>query len=152
MAVTLDRIKVETDAVELNLSSSKITSLTNTVNGKPLIHLLSSLPKLNILNLSSNKIKSLFPLDIPSNTYNKICLRNILSFNLSDNPIADIKKTVETILVLLPELTDLQISLFDESHVSYIISKLPKLKYLNNLQIERPETNQSFAGTEQKST
>ena len=46
MAVALDRLSVEIDAIELNLSSSKITSLTNTVNGKPLIHLLSSMPKL----------------------------------------------------------------------------------------------------------
>ena len=30
-----------------------------------------------------------------------------MSFNLSDNPIADFRKTVETILVLMPEMTDL---------------------------------------------
>jgi hypothetical protein len=107
MAVALDRLRVEIDAIELNLSSSKITSLTNTVNGKPLIHLLSSMPNLQILNLSSNKIKSLIPVDIPNNTYNKIFLTHIISFNLSDNPIADFRKTVETILFLMPEMTDL---------------------------------------------
>ena len=41
----------------------------------------------------------------------------------------------------MPELTDLQISLFDESDVSFIIAKLPKLQYLNNLQVERPDSN-----------
>ena len=39
----------------------------------------------------------------------------------------------------MPNLTDLQISLFDEMDVDYIISNMPQLVYLNNLKIEREE-------------
>ena len=43
----------------------------------------------------------------------------------------------------MPELTDLQISLFDEQDVDYIINKLPKLIYLNNLSVDRSELFES---------
>jgi len=43
----------------------------------------------------------------------------------------------------MPQLTDLQISLFDEHDVDYIINKLQNLTYLNNLPVDRSELFES---------
>ena len=39
--------------------------------------------------------------------------------------------------MLMPNLTDLQISLFDEADVDFIITHMPQLEYLNNLAIDQ---------------
>ena len=37
----------------------------------------------------------------------------------------------------MPNMIDLQVSLFDEADVDYIITAMPQLLYLNNLLVER---------------
>ena len=76
---------------------------------------------LQMLNLSSNKLKSLLPSEFPLSSWSKFALRGLLSLNLSDNPLADIKTTANTILVLMPEITDLQINIYSEGDVEYLI-------------------------------
>ena len=67
-----------------------------------------------MLDLSSNKIKTLLPTGVSTNALGALKLPNLLSLNLSDNPIKDLKNTTDYIACIMPELTDLQISLFDE--------------------------------------
>jgi hypothetical protein len=66
-------------------------------------------------------------------------LSTVVSLNLSDNPFKSIQETTDQVQALMPNITDLQISLFDEMDVDYIISTMPQLIYLNNLKIEREE-------------
>ena len=67
-----------------------------------------------MLDLSSNKIKTLLPAGVSTTALAALKLPNLLSLNLSDNPIKDLKNTTDYIACIMPELTDLQISLFDE--------------------------------------
>ena len=90
-----------------------------------------------MLDLSSNKIKHLLPLNSQGKYRN--ALESIQSLNLSDNPLKCVKTTAEILQSLMPGLTDLQISLFEESDVDTLISHLPSLQYLNNLAVERSE-------------
>lgn len=39
----------------------------------------------------------------------------------------------------MPSLNDLQISLFDEEQVEYLILCIPSLEYLNNIPVDRSE-------------
>ena len=89
-----------------------------------------------MLDLSSNKITELFKhgAEIPLGI-----LQQIVSLNLSDNPISDIRSTAGQIWTMMPHLNDLQISLFNEEDVDELISQLPCLEYLNNIQVERSE-------------
>lgn len=66
-------------------------------------------------------------------------LSSVLSLNLSDNPFRNIKETADQVQCLMPSVTDLQISLFDEMDVDYIIQAMPQLQYLNNLRIAREQ-------------
>lgn len=118
---------------QLDLSCQNITSLMQLVAGQPLIVLLTRLPNLLMIDLSSNKIQELFSkrAQIPDGI-----LQNIQSFNISDNPIFDISSACEQISIMMPNLTDLQLSLFTEEDVDKVINKLPQLEYLNNLQVE----------------
>lgn len=77
------------------------------------------------------------PLGTTAAALTALKLPNLRSLNLSDNPIVDIKHTAKTIAYLMPSLTDLQLSLFDEADVDVIIQSLPMLMYLNNLEVER---------------
>jgi len=44
---------------------------------------------------------------------------------------------------MMPNLIDLQISLFKENDVDYVIRQMPNLKFLNNLPVERQYLNQN---------
>ena len=46
--------------------------------------------------------------------------------------------TVLQLQMLLPNVTDLQISLFQEEDVDFIMKYMPQLEFLNNLPVERP--------------
>jgi len=90
-----------------------------------------------MLDLSSNRIKYLMPSKSEKQYANH--LSTVVSLNLSDNPFKSIQETTDQVQALMPNITDLQISLFDEMDVDYIISTMPQLIYLNNLKIEREE-------------
>jgi len=96
-----------------------------------------------MLDLSSNKIKTLLPPGVSTGALASLKLQSLLSLNISDNPIKDLKNTTDYIACIMPGVTDLQISLFDELDVDYIINKLPKLSYLNNLPVDRSELFES---------
>ena len=51
----------------------------------------------------------------------------IVSLNVSDNPIPYVKAMVDDIKLLMPNVEDLQMSLFREEDVDYIIQQMPKL-------------------------
>lgn len=74
------------------------------VSGQPLIIRLTHLKNVKMLDLSSNRIVELFKkgAEIPHGI-----LDHIVSLNLSDNPITDIKQTCEQIRVMMPHLNDL---------------------------------------------
>ncbi len=118
------------------MSASELSSLTSKFEGAPLIKHLSSMLNLKMLDLSSNKLRSLIPKEMPLSSCSQFALKSLLSLNLSDNPLSDLKTTVNIISVLMPILTDLQISIFAEEDVNYIISKLQNLVYLNNLPVK----------------
>ena len=51
----------------------------------------------------------------------------IVSLNISDNPIEDISATIDEIVTLMPNIRDLQMSLYKEEHVNLVIQRLSKL-------------------------
>lgn len=55
---------------------------------------------------------------------------------MSDNPVTDVRAMILEILLLMPNVTDFQISLYKESDVDLIIQSLPNLQKLNNIAIE----------------
>ena len=62
---------------------------------------------LQMLDLSSNKLKDLIPVDISVSSCSKFALRWLLSLNLSDNPLTSLRETAKAISVLMPKLNDL---------------------------------------------
>jgi Leucine-rich repeat (LRR) protein len=64
-----------------------------------------------MLDLSSNKIKQLVPVTASAG-WIQYKLESVKSLNLSDNPLTSIQHTCEIISLLMPAVTDLQISLF----------------------------------------
>lgn len=64
------------------------------------------------------------------------CLSSVISLNLSDNPISSIPGTIAQLTSAMPNLQDLQMSLFREEDVEYIIHNMPSLVYLNNHFVE----------------
>jgi Leucine-rich repeat (LRR) protein len=90
------------------------------------------------LDISSNKIKVPFA-DHTNEIEIKGCMPSVTSLNLSDNPIQSMAQTVRQLALAMPNLQDLQISLFKEEDVEYVINHMPSLQYLNNLLVERPK-------------
>lgn len=90
-----------------------------------------------MLDLSSNKLRNLIPSNLLPEGCSKFTLKSLLSLNLSDNPLTNIKETANAISIMIPRLTDLQISIYDERDVNYIIQTLPNLTYLNNILVRR---------------
>jgi Leucine-rich repeat (LRR) protein len=90
------------------------------------------------LDISSNKIKVPFA-DHINEIEIKGCMQSVTSLNLSDNPIQSMAQTVRQLALAMPNLQDLQISLFKEEDVEYVINHMPSLQYLNNLPVERPK-------------
>jgi Leucine-rich repeat (LRR) protein len=85
-----------------------------------LIKAISAFDQLQMLDLSSNRIKYLMPSKSEKQYANQ--LSTVVSLNLSDNPFKSIQETTDQVQALMPNITDLQISLFDEMDVDYIIS------------------------------
>ena len=87
-----------------------------------------------MLDLSSNEMKTLFP-ESSSKHVEQGALSSILSLNLSDNPFDNVQEVIEHVQILMPNLTDLQISLFDEADVDFITAVNDILEYslLKNL-------------------
>ena len=92
-----------------------------------------------MLDLSSNRLKYLVPPTTSNAALTALKLPTLLSLNISDNPIVNVRQVVNALAQLTPNLTDLQISLFTEEDVDFIIRKLTSLKYLNNIAVERNE-------------
>ena len=92
---------------------------------------------LKMLDLSSNKIRRVLPTNCDRQYVQS--LKSVVSLNLSDNPLKSLRETTDQLQTLMPNLTDLQISLFDELDVDYIITHMPQLAYLNNFPVEREE-------------
>lgn len=88
------------------------------------------------LDISSNKIKVPFT-DHINEMEIRGCMSSVTSLNLSDNPIQNMAQTVQQLNLAMPHLMDLQISLFKEQDVDYILKHMPSLQFLNNLPVER---------------
>lgn len=52
-------------------------------------------------------------------------LLSIEILDICDNPIADIPSVIEEIMVVMPNLRDLRLNLYDEDHVDIIMRKMP---------------------------
>ena len=78
-----------------------------------------------MLNLSSNRMQTLLSTSFVEQLGGRQLLENrfpgIVSLNVSDNPMSDVRAVVDDILLLMPNVEDLQISLFKETDVDYII-------------------------------
>jgi Leucine-rich repeat (LRR) protein len=74
---------------------------------QPLIQYLTGLQNLKMLDLSSNKIKTLLPPGVSTGALTSLKLSSLLSLNISDNPIKDLKNTADYIACIMPEVTDL---------------------------------------------
>lgn len=59
--------------------------------------------------------------------------------DLRENPIENIIETVSILKEAMPKLNDLQLNLYEEEHVDYIMKTLPELQFLNGLPVEREE-------------
>ena len=79
-----------------------------------------------MLDLSSNQMKTLFPTQ-DCHEIRQTPLNAIVSLNLSDNPFVNVQEVVQQVQLLMPNLTDLQLSLFDEADVDFIITHMPQL-------------------------
>jgi Cft2 family RNA processing exonuclease len=97
-----------------------------------------------MLDLSSNRFKYLVPPTTSNAALTALKLPSLLSLNISDNPIVNVRQVVNALAQLAPNLTDLQVSLFTEEDVDYIIRKLANLKYLNNIAVERTVEDQFY--------
>lgn len=51
----------------------------------------------------------------------------------------DVKAMVDDILLLTPNVEDLQISLFKEEDVDYIIQRMPRVRMLNNIPVDEED-------------
>ncbi len=69
----------------------------------------------------------------------------IESLNLSDNPVVDVSQMVSDVLLLMPNVRDMQISLYKESDVDLIIQSMPLLQVLNNIKIEPEDLGNKMA-------
>ena len=91
----------------INLCSCDKTS------GESVYCFLERNPKLKVLNLSSNKIQTLLSksfkdqMEITDTTKLLGKFKAIVSLNVSDNPITDVRAMVADINLLMPNVTDL---------------------------------------------
>ena len=98
---------------------------------------------MQVVNLSSNQIGILMGESFIEQLGGANLLRDkfpeIVSLNVSDNPIVDMQAMVNEINLLMPNLKDLQISLFQEPDVDLILQTLPKLEVLNNIPVDQAD-------------
>jgi len=64
-------------------------------------------------------------------------LKELQEINLNGNPIEDIELAVDAIKTMGQNLRCLQINLFEEDQVDYLLRQLPWLQDLNGLTVER---------------
>jgi hypothetical protein len=76
-----------------------------------------------MVDLSSNRIKNLLPSGC--HLQYQSLIPNIVSLNISDNPLKNVRESADQIQALMPNMIDLQMSLFDEADVDYIITAMP---------------------------
>ena len=57
-----------------------------------------------------------------------------------NNPFGNIRAQIDLIAEMMPNLQRLQISLTDVADVDYLINRLPLVKELNKIPVERSET------------
>ena len=80
---------------------------------------------MQVLNISSNRMYTLLTQSFIEQLGGRAALHgkfsSIISLNVSDNPISNILAMVDDINLLMPNLRDLQISLFAEKDVDLII-------------------------------
>ena len=124
---------------KISLEKTKIRGMAEIIDKRNyLVDILARFKDLKALDLSSNRIESLVPDSFEITSQHT--LPKMASLNISDNPIEQVSHTIAQIQQLMPNLTDLQISLFKEEDVDFIMNHMPQLLYLNNLPVERDET------------
>ena len=64
-------------------------------------------------------------------------LSNLNELNLNGNPLEDIQQVVNSLKTVGPNLKNLQINLFEEEQVDYLLRNLEHLVILNGLKVER---------------
>ena len=64
-------------------------------------------------------------------------LKELQELNLNGNPIEDIELAVDAIKTMGQNLKCLQINLFEEDQVDYLLRNIPWLEDLNGLTVER---------------
>jgi Leucine-rich repeat (LRR) protein len=64
-------------------------------------------------------------------------LKNLNELNLNGNPIEDIKAATESIKTIGQALKSLNINLYEEDQVDYLLRNIEWLEILNGLKVER---------------
>jgi Leucine-rich repeat (LRR) protein len=82
------------------------------------------------LDFSHNLIKTLGVANL--------CLKKLVSLNLEDNPLTNIKQTIDSVKLLAPNLKILKMTLTATSDVEYILAQLPNLEELNEEPTKEP--------------
>lgn len=108
----------------VDLSAKQISVLDNNS-----VDVLSRFKNMRSLNLSDNYLQKL-----PANME---LLKELQELNLNGNPIEDIELAVDAIKTMGQNLQCLQINLFEEDQVDYLLRNLPWLQDLNGLTVER---------------
>ena len=125
----------------MNLTS--LCSVSPLVQGDTVFCFLERNPQVAVINLSSNQMPELlgesFLLQLGGRANLRDKFPSVVSLNVSDNPIVDVRAVVEELLLLMPNLRDLQMSLYRECDVDVIIQNMPKLQSLNNIAIDTDE-------------
>ena len=135
--------KLNKSKTNVSFEGGHLTSLccaTRQLSGETVFCFLEQNPQVQVVNLSSNQIGILMGESFIEQLGGADLLRDkfpeIVSLNISDNPIADMQAMVSEISLLMPNLKDLQISLFQEPDVDLILQTLPKLEILNNIPVD----------------
>ena len=64
-------------------------------------------------------------------------LENLNEINVNGNPFEDIQDVVDSLKTVGPNLKCLQINLFEEDQVDYLLRNLDYMQILNGLKVER---------------
>ena len=109
---------------EIDLSNQAITMLDNNS-----VDLLSRFQNLKFLNLSDNYLQKL--------PKNMDLLKKLEMLDLNGNPFQEIELAVDSIKQIGPTLVNVNINLFEEDQVDFLLRNLEWLKVLNGLKVER---------------
>ena len=83
--------------LELDLSNHQLISLMQQIKYIPLLQHLTSCKNLQMLDLSSNRFKYLVPPTTSNAALTALKLPSLLSLNISDNPIVNVRQVVNTL-------------------------------------------------------